>query len=254
MQSTCHESDTTRKEAIMQMWLYIVIVLMAAVVPVEAYDAYRRGILWPSQILTRWGKNGIAFAAHGGMYGDFLLLPLVAAYIVHAHCGNWDWEHVKVMSIVGVVVATGNHLSCIQSKIPDPIGWEKEKVNLTIVLHFFFMSSMVMFAGMFYISPDVSVTEVVFVSVVLGIHMAFGTHVPLGLINRWIRWTWCPDLIGSPGLPRISIIIWMTLSGFSTYAAGWCAGVIVAFIGCGFALMVITLARISPPPLKKYGK
>lgn len=213
----------------------------------EALLAYQNGSFWPNQVMERWGEPGIAFVAHGGMWGDLVLLPPLFAYIITRYGASWSNKQITVMAIVGILVTLANHLLLVFTQvIPDPLGWQKESWSWVIALHFVYMSTYVALVGLFYFSSDVSVRIAVTVSVALGIHMAFGTHVPLGMLNRLIGWPWCPDFLGSPMLPYLTGVIWFLLAGFSAHAAGWRAGVYVLLIGAALFAGVATFAHLHP--------
>ena len=226
------------------LWITALSMLLVAVM---AFVSYKWGHnFWPSQVMTRWGKAGIAFFAHGGMWGDFFLLPALFAFIITRYGANWTPKQIALMAAIGVAVTLGNHLLLIFTQtIPDPIGWKEEKWSALIAMHFVYMSTYVALAGLFYFSPNVSVGAAVGVSVVLGIHMALGTHVALGVINLWKQWAWCPDFLASPVLPYMTVSIWLTLSVFAAVAAGWRAGASVAAIGVSLATVVVLVIRVK---------
>lgn len=205
---------------------------------------------WPSQVVARWGKTGISFFAHGGMWGDFFLLPPLFAFIITKYGGGWSVKQVVILGIVGFAITSANHLLLIFTQtIPDPLGWQKEKWSTLITLHFVYMSTYVALVGLFFIcSNNVSVAAAVMVAVILGIHMALGTHVPLGILQRWMRWMWCPDLL-HPGLIWMQLGLWLILSSLAWYAAGWRAGLSVATIAVALAVMVMITVWKSPPAL-----
>lgn len=205
---------------------------------------------FPSQVKARWGQNGIAFVAHGGMWGDLILLPAIFAIVITRHSASWSATQIAVMLAIGVTVTAANHYVLITTQsIPDPLGWKKEWFSIPIALHFFYMTAYVALIGLFYFcSPGVSVLEVAVVSILLGIHVAFGTHIPLGLANLWFKWPWCPTTFLHAGAWNMNIVIWLLFIGFAWSAAGFDAAklVLVAF----FALVAFAkiLLLIAPVP------
>lgn len=232
----------------MKIGLGIIIASMLLVV-LEALASYSWGQnFWPDQVMARWGKTGISFFAHGGMWGDFFLLPALMAWVIVTYGSTWSTEMIMKMAAIGVLVTLGNHLILIFTQaIPDPLGWKEEKWSALIAMHFVYMSAYVALAGLFYFSPGVSVKAAVAVSVALGIHMAFGTHIPLGLLNLWYKWAWCPDFFSNnPGLPIMTAGIWITLAAFATVAAGWRAGLSVVIIASALAVVILGIINASP--------
>lgn len=239
----------------MKIGLGIIFASMLLVVVEGFVSYYLSHNFWPSQVMARWGKAGISFFAHGGMWGDLFLLPALMAVIVVNYVDKWTAEQVIIMAVVGVAVTLGNHLMLIfTQETPDPLGWKQEKWSALIALHFVYMSTYVALAGLFFCyTPGVSVTAAVWVALILGIHMAFGTHVPLGMLNRFERWEWCPDFLSSPVLPYLSAVIWLALSALAWIATKeWHAGLIVGGIGSGLGLAVLVFS-LTFPPTKIYG-
>lgn len=214
-------------------------------VALEWVFSYRSGGFYPSQVMQRWGRPGIASFAHGGIWGDFLLLPFLMAWIIYRHGGSWSPKMMLIMGAIGLAITLANHILLITTQeIPDPLGWQQDKWSVPIALHFVYMTLYVALVGLFYFySPSVTVREVVFVSVVLGIHTAFGTHVVLGMVNLWEKWPWCPDFLASPVLPWLQLGIWAVLAALSWVAAGWEAGVSVAGIAIALAAVTVTVIR-----------
>ncbi|MDD3530984.1 MAG: hypothetical protein PHV99_00060 [Candidatus Pacebacteria bacterium] len=234
----------------MKIGLAVIAVSMLLVVVEGLFSYFVSGNFTPTQVIARWGKSGISFIAHGGMWGDFFLLPALFAFIITRYGASWNTKMIVIMVSIGVLVTLANHLMLISTQVvPDPLGWKGEKWSTVIALHFIYMSTYVALAGLFYFSPGVSVKAAIMVSVMLGVHMAFGTHVPLGLLNRWYQWVWCPDFIASPQLPYLTTVIWATLTSFAWYAAGWRAGVSVASIGATLAVAVVFAVQVLPLPL-----
>lgn len=238
----------------MKIGLGIILASMLLVVVEGLASYYWSQNFWPSQVMARWGKAGISFAAHGGMWGDFFLLPALFAFIITRYGEGWTMKQIAIMATIGVVITLANHLLLIYTQaIPDPMGWKNEKWSTVIALHFAYMSLYVALAGLFYFSPGVSVRAAVAVSVVLGIHMTFGTHIPLGLINLWKNWPWCPDLLASPVLPYLTVGIWVTLAAFATVAAGWRAGASVLSAALGLIALMLMIIKVSPASSRFFG-
>ncbi len=231
----------------MGVGLSIIVGSMALVVLEALASYYLSQNFWPSQVMTRWGRPGISFFAHGGMWGDFFLLPTLLAWVIVKYGPSWNIKMIMIMGMVGLLVTLGNHLLLIfTQKIPDPLGWQEEWWSVPIALHFVYMSTYVALAGLFYFSPGVSIKDAAIVSVVLGIHMVFGTHVPLGILNQWNNWDWCPDLLASDVLPYLLTGIWSALVVLASMAAGPLAGSLVGILAIGLATAGWAVVRIIP--------
>lgn len=235
----------------MKIGLGIIVASMLLVVLEALVSYYISNNFWPSQVMARWSKAGISFFAHGGMWGDLLLLPALMAAVVVKYGDGWTMKQIAIMAAIGVAITLGNHLLLIFTQvIPDPFGWKSEKWSTLIALHFVYMSIYVALAGLFYFSSGVSVKAAVAVSVVLGIHMMAGTHVFLGLANLyWGPWPWCPQTFLHAGVAWMQLGIWVLLSVLATVAAGWRAGLSVAVIAAIIAAAVILAVRTGQSTL-----
>ncbi len=232
------------------LWIITGSVLLVASEAIVSYFCEEN--FFPSQISKKWAMNGIPFAYHGGVWSDVLLLPPMMAYIVGNYGSSWTTEDVLKMGAAGVAVTLANHILLITTQpIPDSFGWKKNKWDAVIAFHFVYMSVYVALAGLFFFySKGVSTAAAVTVAIVLGIHTAFGTHVPLGMLQRHKRYMWCPDFLSSPQLPWLSLAIWTTLSILAAAAAGMVAALLVVAIGAFLALWVVAFLIVSPPALR----
>lgn len=239
----------------MEIGICIILASMLLVVAEALASYYWSKNFFPSQVIARWGKTGIAFFAHGGMWGDIFLLPALFSFIIIRYSKTWSAKQIVIMGLVGFAVTLGNHLNLIRNQsIPDPLGWQKEKWSVPIALHFVYMTMYVALAGLFYFSPGVSTGAAIAVSAILGIHMAFGTHIPLGLLNLWKQWPWCPTSFLHARALRMQVGIWVALTIFSWIAAGWQAGLSVATIGVCGAGLVSLLVQMSPTPRTRHSR
>ena len=181
------------------------------------------------------------------MWSDMFLLPPLFAWVIYQYGKGWTAKQVAIMAFVGIAFAVVNHsLLVFTQTVPDPLGWQKEQWSIPIALHFIYMSTFVALAGLFYLSPNVSVRAAVIVSALLGLHIALGTHVVLGILNLWKQWEWCPDFLSSSVLPYLLTVMWLVLSIFAGIAAGWTASAWTALIAIAFLMAVFLFAELLP--------
>lgn len=226
----------------MRIGIWVVVASVLLVVAEGFASYYISKNFSPSQVMARWGQPGIAFVAHGGMWGDLILLPALMAWIITYYGSGWSTKQIVTMALVGFAITLGNHLLLMfTQRIPDPLGWQKEWWSIPIALHFVYMTTYVALAGLFYFHSDVSVRAAVVVSTILGIHMACGTHIPLGILNIWYQWNWCPEFLHT-GAFVMQVGIWAALAACTWAAAGWTAGVIVTLIGIALAVLASSIA------------
>lgn len=229
---------------------HYVILLSVLLVLAEAKCSFSRQTFLPTQVMARWRTPGIPLGCHGGFWGDLFLLPSFFWGVVNRHDDEWSLKQVITMGVIGFVITLANHLNLVtHQNVPDPYGWQKEKWSPVIALNFVYMTTYVALAGLFYFcSPSVSVFECVLISFVLGVHMTFGVHIPLGLLNLDKEFNWCPDLINPNKVLVMSLAIWVTLAMLSLSVSieaayhVWTFGIIIA---AALALLTLTLGKGS---------
>ncbi len=205
----------------------------------EAYTSFKNKTFTPAQMLTRWNKPGIPFLWHGGMWGDIFILPPLMMFIIARYANEWNMNGIIMMMSIGVAITLANHLMLIFTQdTPDPLGWKKEKLSVTIALHFIYMSVYIALIGLFYFSSSADVTVTSIVSIVIGIHTMLGTHVVLSMANRLKKWVWCIDMLNHQ-LMIIQLMIWSILIVLSLISSGWQAADIVAIAGAVLAIAIV---------------
>lgn len=234
-------------------WLAVIAasVLLAVL---EGYCSYKYDqSFFKSQVWNRWHQPGIALSLHGGWLSDIFVLPIALAVVVWFRADTWSPQLITIMMIIGFLLSLGNHIMLITGQpIPDPFGWKQFKWSIAIGMHFVYFAVFTALIGLAFFS-NLPWWAVVAVAVVVGIHVGFGTHVPLGIIQRWMQWKEVTDLIASPALPWMTLGVWLVLAGFATYAADWKAGLCTLGIGGVLAAIVVWLVHIAPPATRPYG-
>ena len=228
----------------MKIGLGIILFFFASqsAVVIEALDSWHNKIFLPSQMMAQYGRPGINFSTHLGMWSDMFLLPILLCYML-LHSASWSLERDWLPILIGVVVTVANQFLLSNSTRPDPIGFVDLKWSLTIAIHFVYMATYIAIIGHFYFNPvGVDERAVALVSILLGIHVAAGTHVFLGMAQLIEHWEWCPDLLADPNLPYVSAVVWLLLSALAWFAAGRPAGLAVAGTGIVLASAVIIFA------------
>ncbi len=202
----------------------------------------------PHQVIAKWGRAGFPVVAHGGFWGDLLVLPALFWYFTNEYGDHWTNETLGRAIKIGLGLALANHILLIFTQtIPDPFGWKGEKMSFTIFFHFlYFWLAATFIALMYFTSGGVSLSLAVIGSGVLGVHMMAGMHIPLAVLQEHFQWKWCPQGLIHTQLILMQIGLWITLAGFATYAASWQAGVWVLVIGAAAAFTaVVALPFIS---------
>ena len=217
----------------------------------EMLAAHHSDWLTQKQVVARWGEIGIPFSIHGGVYGDVLILQYLAAWIIQCYWAGTSPKILAVAITIGIVLTVANGINlAINQHMPDPFGFSKEKFSLLVGLHAVYMITLIAVLGVFFFSNHVSIQAAIAVSIIVGLHVAFGMHIPIGIVNRLHPLEKCPDFLANPVLPWMWLFVWALLAGFSCKAAGWQAGAWVASIGTGLVSLLLLFVRFGPPALQ----
>lgn len=166
----------------------------------EGLIAYKSSMLTPSQMLRKHPDylRGLPFIAHGGMWGDLILITPLVMYIVANFVDQWTILQWLLMYVIGSLISLVMHVMYVQTPFPDSLAW-KGGLSGAGVLHVVYMALMLSFVGMFYFyTTGASHDMVAVVSVVLAMHVAVGNHIVLGAFNRILHFSWCPEFIAKP--------------------------------------------------------
>jgi hypothetical protein len=204
------------------------------------YDSGRHGILWPSQMR----RPGISAMTHGGLWSDLLPLPLVMCFAL-LHSSEWSIERDWLPVLLGIGIAIANQILLNGSARPDPLGSIDLKWSPGIAIHGVYMATYIAIIGHFFFHPmNVTSNQVVAVSIFLGLHVAAGTHVFLGMAHLIYQWDSCPDPLSDKLLPYMNGAVWLLLAGLTWFAGDMRAGLTVAWSGSLFASAVVAFASL----------
>lgn len=170
-------------------------------IALQGWLAWGEGFLTPRQLQLMRGTKGLPFLAHGGMWGDALIISPLVALIVAYYGTKWSPVEVTVAMLVGLVSSFAMHET--YRKIPWPeahvrhgyltdAGWAHlvyMAAAFAVILLYFFHAPYTPWMWA--------------VSALLIVHVTVGTHVVLGLL----RPAWYP------GRPLENAGTWSAVSG-----------------------------------------
>jgi len=174
--------------------------------------AYDNHFLTVSQMKMRGIERGLPFIAHGGMWGDLLIVTPIAGMMVYYHGEQWTLLQIIICSIGGVVASGLMHQLYLSSAFPEA-HIKNHKLTEAGMVHVVYMAGMLSIMFLFYfctghVSPSLVITS----SILLTIHIMFGNHIPLGL---W-RPTWYgrkPDMTAYVTVMVTGIVLaWRTFA------------------------------------------
>jgi len=175
-------------------WLPAVVafICLECLVGLQAYLAYRDRFFTVAQMRERGIDQGLPFIWHFGMWGDFLVVSLLAAYVIGRCSVRWQLRSILTSLAIGFVSAGIMSWLYTFSTLPEahvqnhsltPAGWG----------HLFYMAiALAVFTQFFFFSGDVAGPQLRVVSVLLFVHVFFGTHMALGILKLGFPLEWYP--------------------------------------------------------------
>jgi len=162
-------------------------------VVLQAFLAYEDRFFTVAQMHQRGIKAGLPFIWHFGMWGDFVLISVVAAYVIGRYFDRWRMRSMIVSLAVGFVVAgllswfytlSSMPEAHIQNSALTSAGW----------VHLVYMAvAIAVFTHFFFFSKGISSRLLRVVSVLLFIHVFVGTHMALGILKLFSPLDWYPQ-------------------------------------------------------------
>jgi hypothetical protein len=208
----------------------------------------RDDMFWPSQVIRRWGRAGIALVFHGGLWGDLFVLPMLSWLLITWYQDVWQLSDLKWSALMGFVLTAGNHVNlCLNQRVPDPFGWREERWSATIGLHFLYMwlASTVLFQTAFF-TPHLTSGVVSTVCIIVGLHMMCGIHMPVGIVNRALRDKRIPEFLRADSL-WMATCIWVAMTLLALVLGGTGAMVSVACATFACVTMISFIMQTSSP-------
>ena len=197
----------------------------------QGWLAYRDSFLTLTQMRRAHAYEGIPFLAHGGMWGDALIVGPLLGVLIAIHGKEWgDWwiaafAGTAASSVMHATYTLGRlHEAHIRRERPTLVQRERltpanrGRLSPAGWVHWLYMSvGIAVFVQYYIFTPHPAPSMLITSSVLLVIHVVIGTHIPLGLIAP----AWYPER------PHRKPETWIVV------------------LGTAFLLAVLTLWRIN---------
>jgi hypothetical protein len=167
-------------------------IFLEGLVVFQAFSAYQDHFFTVAQMRGRGVGQGLPFIWHFGMWGDFLVISPLVAYVIGRYFVRWQLRWILASLAIGFVTAGLMSWLYTLSTIPEAhiqnhgltaAGWG----------HLFYMAIVVaVFIQFLFFSGDVSVPLLRVVSLLLFAHVFFGTHMALGILKLFYPLDWYP--------------------------------------------------------------
>jgi hypothetical protein len=186
----------------------IAFVCLESLVVAQGLLAYQDQFLTVSQMRGRGVDQGLPFLWHFGMWGD-LILSGIAAYLIGRYFRNWRFRWISASLAIGFASAIAMNWIYKLSQIPEA-HIQNHHLTAAGVVHFFYMAiAIAVFIQFLFFTEGVSLRALRTVSVLLCIHVFFGTHMVLGLLKLVHPLNWYP------AQPLQSSFGWITITAIS---------------------------------------
>lgn len=139
------------------------------------------GLLTWDQMQKTYPKGGLPFVWHLGMWGDLLILSPLLGYMVGQYGHLWSGGNIVNAYVAATIASIGMHYTYTKSAMP-----EAHVINHSLTaagyVHLVYMAGALAIIFLFYFAtPHPEPRFAIMASVLLTVHMIFGTHVVLGL-------------------------------------------------------------------------
>lgn len=211
---------------------------------VEGYLAHRNGMLTPAQMSAKSpGRRGLPFIAHGGMWGDVIIISPLVGLIVGTHGGDWTLVQIVIMFAIAMVLSGVMHWTYVQTPFPDSLAWKDEGITAAGWLHLIYMGAAFAVIGLLYFcTPSPSPVVVSLTGFLLSIHVVIGTHVLLGVLNELEPIEWCPNVLAPP-TGYVVIGTWSVIIAMTIFAMG-VSSEFILLLAATLALWLVTVLAL----------
>lgn len=184
----------------------ITFVSLECLVAVQALLVYRDHFLTVSQMQQRGVDQGLPFVWHFGMWGDLLIVSGLAAYVIGRYFSRWHSQRMLVSLALGFSSAAILSWIYTFSGMPEA-HVQNHRLTVAGMVHLFYMAiAFAVFIQFLFFTKDISVRLLRAVSVLLFVHVFFGTHMALGIMNVISPLDWYP------AQPLKSFFGWITVA------------------------------------------
>jgi hypothetical protein len=188
------------------MNIYIVCAVLGGLVSLivlEAFLAYKDGMLTPSQMIHSGRPQGMAWTTHfGASWGDLFIVSPLAIIMMAEYGHSWTAHEWLMKSIISSIITVVCHILWMNNPLPDCLAWGGRLTPAGWV-HAIYMDCVLTIISLFYFSTTVPIDPVFLISAsaLLAFHIIIGNHI------QWIIWRrpWWPVTVS--GIIGASIAI-----------------------------------------------
>lgn len=195
----------------LRAWLGIAaFYLLEGLVGLQAWLAAQEHFLTATQMQAHGVAAGLPFLWHFGMAGDALIISPLLAYILGAYFQQWrGWSWI-VSLLLGCAAAAALNWSYTLAAMPGVHVRDNHLTSAGSVHAIYMAMALPVFLQFYFFTPEVSARLMRFASLLVLVHVFFGTHMVLGIISMLHPLEWYPEK------PLKSIPGWVTFGALAT--------------------------------------
>jgi hypothetical protein len=187
----------------------IAFIFLECLVATQALLVYQDHFLTVAQMRGRGISQGLPFVWHFAMWGDFLVISPLAAYVIGQYHRRWSLRSLLASLAIGLISSGFLHWLYSLSGMPEA-HIQNHALTAAGWVHAIYMwIAFSIFVQFFLFTQNVAPRVLGVVSVLLLIHVFIGTHMVLGIINIEFPQDWYP------GQPLRSIPGWVTIAALA---------------------------------------
>ena len=171
----------------------VTLIALESLVGIEAWLACRDRFLTATQMTGRGISHGLPFIWHFGMWGDIIVISPLAAIVVGIFWSDWSTRSLMFSLAIGLSIAisfswsytlSNGYDAFVQQHRLTPSGW----------LHLLYMSlCFCVFAQLYLFTTAASENFIKLSGILIVIHVFLGTHMMLGLLQKFVAFPWYSD-------------------------------------------------------------
>jgi hypothetical protein len=195
--------------------------VLEGLVAAQIWLAHNDRFLTVSEMQKKGVDEGLPLVWHFGIWGDVFVIGPLTAITIATYSDRWTWGQTLAALAIGVLVTIV--MGWIYTWWGTPtVHVQEHRTTTAGFVHLVYMAiAVTIFILLYFCTAQPGRAFLVGTSVLLFIHLFFGTHMVLGLASHFGHFDWYPDR------PLASLVGWMTIvvlgAGlcWRTYASGW---------------------------------
>lgn len=180
-------------------------IVLEGLVIFQAVSAYQDHFATVAQMQGRGIAHGLPFVWHFAMWGDAFLISPLAAYLVGRFSAGWRLPKLAVSFAIGVIICALMSWLYMSSTIPEAHVQDHWLTTAGFGHAVYMAITLVILTQFLVFTPDVPQKLLLIVSVLLIIHVFYGTHMVLGILKAFYPLDWYP------AQPLRSVVGWETI-------------------------------------------